>query len=54
MARLKLKHINKILIEGELDSSVCANFAHTAADGKIYDTKYYNLGMIISAGYELT
>lgn len=47
------KHINKILENGELDSTVCANFAHTALDGKVYDTKYYNLDMIISVGYRV-
>lgn len=40
------KHINNILREEELDMAVCANFAHTAADGKQYTTKYYNLDMI--------
>ena len=33
--------------------SVCANFAHTAADGKIYQTNYYNLDAIISVGYRV-
>ena len=47
------KHINNILKENELDSSVCANFAHTASDGKKYQTKYYNLDMIISVGYRV-
>jgi len=47
------KHINKILAEEELDNSVCAKFAHTAADGKIYHTNYYNLDMIISVGYRV-
>ncbi|WP_342278561.1 hypothetical protein [Candidatus Tisiphia endosymbiont of Myopa tessellatipennis] len=42
------KHINKILAEEELNNTVCAIFAHTASDGKKYDTKYYNLDMIIS------
>lgn len=47
------KHINKILEEQELDESVCALFAHTASDGKTYNTKYYNLDMIISVGYRV-
>jgi len=34
------KHINNIFKSGELDKeSVCAIFAHTAADGKTYKTK---------------
>lgn len=45
------KHINNVLDDGELDQAVCANFAHTASDGKSYTTKYYNLDMIISVGY---
>lgn len=46
------KHIRNILKDEELDESlVCAIFAHTAADGKRYKTKFYNLDMIISLGY---
>jgi hypothetical protein len=48
------KHIDNIFREGELkQKSVCANFAHTAADGKIYETQYYNLDVIISVGYRV-
>ncbi len=48
------KHINNVFNEGELEKdSVCANFAHTAEDGKIYDVKYYNLDVIISVGYRV-
>lgn len=37
------KHLRNIFKEGELaENSVCANFAHTAADGKTYQTRYYN------------
>ena len=36
------KHINNIFKEGELiPDSVCANFAHTAEDGKTYQTRYF-------------
>ena len=34
--------------------SVIRNFRTTAADGKSYQTKYYNLDMIISLGYRIT
>ena len=48
------KHINNIFKEDELDkNSVCAFFAHTAADGKIYKIERYNLDVIISVGYRV-
>ncbi len=46
------RHIKNVLKE-ELDSSVVANFATTAKDGKIYQVDYYNLDMIISIGYRV-
>lgn len=46
------KHINNALSE-ELDPSVVAKFATTAADGKVYQTEHYNLDMIISVGYRV-
>lgn len=48
------KHIGNIFEEGELDpNSVCAKFAHTAADGKNYSVEHYNLDVIISVGYRV-
>lgn len=48
------EHIKHIFEDGELDeSSVVRNFRTTAADGKSYNTKYYNLDMIISLGYRV-
>ena len=48
------EHIRNIFAEGELDElSVCRKFRHTAADGKSYDTNYYNLDVIISVGYRV-
>lgn len=48
------KHFKNIFESGELqESSVCANFAHTAGDGKTYQTKFYNLDAIISIGYRV-
>ena len=46
------KHLANALRE-ELDDSVVANFATTAADGKRYQVEYYNLDMIISVGYRI-
>lgn len=46
------KHLKNIFLSGELEEiSVCAIFAHTADDGKKYDTQFYNLDAIISVGY---
>ena len=48
------KHIKNIFLEGELnENSVCAFFAHTASDGKVYNIKYYNLDVVISVGYRV-
>src|SRR5882724_13405150 len=48
------KHIRNIFEEGELvETSVCANYAQTATDGKTYQTAYYNLDVIISVGYRV-
>ena len=48
------KHLRNIFKSKELDrNSVCAKIAHTAADGKIYKTQFYNLDMIISVGYRV-
>ena len=50
----KRQHIKKIFEEGELQrNSVVANFATTAADGKVYNVDYYNLDVIISVGYRV-
>ena len=46
------KHIRNILKDKELDvDSVCAKFAHTAADGKTYQVQFYNLDLILAVGY---
>ena len=48
------KHIRNIIRDEELlEDSVCAIFAHTAADGKAYRTTFYNLDMVISVGYRV-
>ena len=47
-------HINNIFKEGELEEkAVCKDSLHTAADGKKYHTKFYNLDVIISVGYRV-
>ena len=48
------RHIQNIYKDGELDENqVCSFFEHTANDGKVYNTQYYNLDMIISVGYRI-
>ena len=48
------KHLKNIFNDKELEeNSVCAKYAHTAEDGKIYRTQYYNLDAVISVGYRV-
>lgn len=48
------KHLGNIFEDGELEKdSVSAKFAHTATDGKKYNTNFYNLDAIISVGYRV-
>ena len=48
------EHIKHIFEEGELEeNAVVRKFRTTAADGKSYNTTYYNLDMIISLGYRI-
>lgn len=47
-------HINNIFKEGELnESSVIKENLTTARDGKRYNTKFYNLELIIAVGYRV-
>lgn len=48
------KHLKNIFESLELEeNSVCAKIAHTAEDGKKYNTNFYNLDVIISVGYRV-
>lgn len=48
------KHLGNVFDEGELvKDSVSAKYAHTALDGKKYNTNFYNLDAIISVGYRV-
>lgn len=48
------KHLRNIFKSNELEKdSVCAHFAHTAGDGKLYNTKHYSLEAIIAVGYRV-
>jgi len=48
------KHLKNIFESGELEeNSVSAKIAHTANDGKRYNTKFYNLDAILSVGYRV-
>lgn len=48
------KHLLNIFESSELEeNSVSSILEHTAADGKKYETKFYNLDAIISVGYRV-
>lgn len=48
------EHLQNIFASGELqEDSVIRKFRTTAADGKNYDTQFYNLDAIISVGYRV-
>lgn len=48
------KHIANIFNSKELNrKSVCSILEHTASDGKVYKTMFYNLDAIISVGYRV-
>lgn len=48
------EHLKNIFAEQELgENSVIRNFRITAADGKEYDTKHYNLDAILAVGYRV-
>ena len=48
------RHIKNVFDEGELvRSSVVAESATTAADGKTYQVEFFNLDVIISVGYRV-
>ena len=48
------KHIRNILADGELkEKRVISKMETTAADGKSYNTAFYNLDMIIAVGYRV-
>lgn len=47
-------HLKKIFADSELEeNSVIRDFRITAADGKNYNTKHYNLAAIIAVGYKV-
>ena len=48
------KHLKNIFDSGELnENSVYSILEYTAADGKSYKTKFYNLDAILSVGYRV-
>lgn len=49
------RHISRVYKEGELDPAItCANFAHMGSEqDQRYETRLYNLDVIISVGYRV-
>lgn len=48
------KHLKKVFLDDELEeNSVCAIFAHTASDEKIYKVKFYALQAVIAVGFKI-
>ena len=48
------KHLGNVFTSNELvEKAVCAKFAHTATDGKTYNTLFYSLDAIIAVGYRV-
>ena len=48
------RHLKNIFEDGELElTSVVANFATTATDGKTYQVDHYNLNAILAVGYRV-
>lgn len=48
------EHLHNIFQSQELqEDSVCRKFRRTAADGKDYSTKYYDLDAVIAVGYRV-
>src|SRR5574344_2521567 len=49
------KHLANIFATEELQQEqVCAKIAHTAEDGKTYNTQFYHLDAIIAVGYRVS
>ena len=46
-------HLKTIFSRELNENSVCKDFLHTAEDGKKYNTKYYNLDVIIAVGFKV-
>lgn len=48
------EHLKNIFSDAELEeNSVCRDFRHTAEDGKVYTSKFYNLRVITAVGYRV-
>lgn len=46
------EHLKNVFADGELDEkSACRKFRRTGADGKVYNTKFYNLEAVIVVGF---
>ena len=48
------QHLKRLIEDGEIDEgSVIKNYLITAADGKSYDTKHYNLQATVAVGFKI-
>jgi hypothetical protein len=53
-ARTVSEHLKNIVANGELsEEAVVRKYRNTAADGKSYPTRFYNLYAILSVGYRV-
>ena len=46
-------HLKDIFSKELKEEPVCKDFLHTAEDAKNYNTKYYNLDVIIAVGFKV-
>ncbi len=53
LEKIQIRNSTKKFLVFTAQGSVCANIAHTAADGKNYSIWFYSLNFIISISYQV-